>query len=277
MAADSTGYFVFPNFDPVALHLGPIDIRWYALSYIAGILLGWWYCLQLIKLPPQRIKRAQFDDLVTWVVVGIIVGGRLGQVLLWAPGYYFSHPLEILQVWKGGMAFHGGLIGVILAMYFYGRSQKLGFFAVADIVACATPIGLFLGRIANFINGELWGRVTDVPWAMIFPNPAAGGLPRHPSQLYEAGLEGLALFILMHVCSRSQRIRESTGMLSGIFLIGYGLARSFSEFFREPEVNLGANAVTTWGQILCIPMILFGIYLVLRGRKLSAKPREVQS
>lgn len=277
MAADSTGYFVFPNFDPVALHLGPIDIRWYALSYIAGILLGWWYCLQLIKLPPQRVKREQFDDLVTWIVVGIIVGGRLGQVLLWAPGYYFSHPLEIVQVWKGGMAFHGGLIGVILAMYFYSRSQKLGFFVVADIVACATPIGLCLGRIANFINGELWGRVTDVPWAVIFPNPAAGGLPRHPSQLYEAGLEGLALFILMHICSRSQRIREATGTLSGIFLIGYGFARSFSEFFREPEVNLGANAVTTWGQILCIPMILFGIYLVMRGRKLAAKPKEIRS
>ena len=157
-----------------------------------------------------------------------------------------------------------------------GRNT-LGFFTLADVVACGTPIGLFLGRLANFINGELWGRVTDVPWAMIFPNPAAGGLPRHPSQLYEAGLEGLALFILMHVCSRSQRIREATGTLSGIFLIGYGFARSFSEFFREPEVNLGANAVTTWGQILCIPMILFGIYLVMRGRKLAAKPKEIRS
>jgi phosphatidylglycerol:prolipoprotein diacylglycerol transferase len=266
MAADSAGYFVFPHFNPVALSIGPIDIRWYALSYIAGILLGWWYCLQLIKLPPQRIKREQFDDLVTWIVVGIILGGRLGQVLLWDPGYYFAHPLEIVQVWKGGMAFHGGLIGVILAMYFYGRSQKLGFFAISDIVACATPIGLGLGRIANFVNGELWGRVTDVPWAVIFPNPAAGGLPRHPSQLYEATLEGLLLFIVMHVASRSQHLRERTGTLSGIFLIGYGCARSISEFFREPEVNLGANAVTTWGQILCVPMILFGLYLLLRRR-----------
>jgi phosphatidylglycerol:prolipoprotein diacylglycerol transferase len=270
MTADSTGYFVFPHFNPVALSIGPIDIRWYALSYIAGILLGWWYCVRMSRLPPQRIKREQFDDLVTWIVVGIIVGGRLGQVLLWEPGYYFAHPLEIVQVWKGGMAFHGGMLGVFLAIYLYGRSQKLGFFTISDIVACGVPIGLCLGRIANFVNGELWGRVTDVPWAVIFPNPAAGGAPRHPSQLYEAALEGVALFILMHICGRSLAVRERTGTLSGIFLIGYGLARSISEFFREPEVDLGANAVTTWGQILCIPMILFGLYLVLHRRKVTA-------
>jgi phosphatidylglycerol:prolipoprotein diacylglycerol transferase len=264
MAADSAGYFVFPDFNPVALSLGPIDIRWYALSYIAGILLGWWYCVKLINLPPRRIQRQQFDDLVTWIVVGIIVGGRLGQVLLWAPGYYFSHPLEIFMIWKGGMAFHGGLIGVILAMYLYGRSQKLGFFTLADVVACGTPIGLCLGRIANFVNGELWGRVTDVPWAVIFPK--AGPDPRHPSQLYEALLEGLMLFLVMHFFSRKQAVRERTGTLSGIFLIGYGIARSVSEIFREPEVNLGANAATTWGQILCIPMIIFGLYLVLRRK-----------
>lgn len=268
MAADPSGYFVFPDFNPVALSLGPLDIRWYALSYIAGILLGWWYCVKLISLPPRRIKREQFDDLVTWIVVGIILGGRLGQVLLWAPGYYFQHPLEIFMIWKGGMAFHGGLVGVILAMYLYGRRQKLGFFTIADIVACGTPIGLCLGRIANFINGELWGRITDVPWAVIFPN--AGPEPRHPSQLYEALLEGVLLFLLMHVSSRQQWIRERTGTLSGIFLIGYGIARSISEIFREPEVNLGANATTTWGQILCIPMILFGLYLVLHRRQKAA-------
>lgn len=267
MAAESAGYFVFPHFNPVALSIGPIDIRWYALSYIAGILLGWWYCVRMSRLPPQRIKREQFDDLVTWIVVGIIVGGRLGQVLLWDPGYYFANPLEIVQVWKGGMAFHGGMLGVFLAIYLYGRSQKLGFFTISDIVACGVPIGLGLGRIANFVNGELWGRVTDVPWAVIFPSAAAGNYPRHPSQLYEAALEGVALFIVMHVCGRSQAIRERTGTLSGIFLIGYGLARSISEFFREPEVNLGADAITTWGQILCIPMILFGLYLVLRRPK----------
>ncbi|MDY0883889.1 prolipoprotein diacylglyceryl transferase [Dongia soli] len=268
MAADPSGYFVFPDFNPVALSLGPLDIRWYALSYIAGILLGWWYCVKLISLPPRRVKREQFDDLVTWIVVGIILGGRLGQVLLWAPGYYFRHPLEIVMIWKGGMAFHGGLIGVILAMYFYGRRQKLGFFTLSDIVACGTPIGLCLGRIANFINGELWGRITDVPWAVIFPN--AGPEPRHPSQLYEALLEGVLLFLLMHVSSRKQWIRERTGTLSGIFLIGYAIARSISEIFREPEVNLGANAATTWGQILCIPMILFGLYLVLHRRQKAA-------
>src|SRR6185369_422067 len=162
------------------------------------------------------------------------------------------------------MAFHGGLLGVITAMYLYGRSQKLGFFTIADVVACATPIGLGLGRIANFINGELWGRTTDVPWAVIFPK--AGPEPRRASQLYEAALEGLLLCILMHLCARSEKIRNRTGTLSGIFLIGYGCARSISEFFREPEVNLGANAVTTWGQILCIPMILYGLYLLLHRR-----------
>ncbi len=268
MAAESAGYFVFPDFNPVALSLGPIDIRWYALSYIAGILLGWWYCVKLIQLPPQRIKRQQFDDLLTWIVVGIILGGRLGQVLLWAPDYYFRHPLEIFMIWRGGMAFHGGLIGVILAMYFYGRSQKLGFFTLSDVVACGTPIGLCLGRIANFVNGELWGRVTDVPWAVIFPK--AGPDPRHPSQLYEALLEGLILFLVMHFFSRNKAIRERTGTLSGIFLIGYGFARGFSEIFREPEVNLGANAAVTWGQILCVPMILFGLYLVLRRKSTAA-------
>ena len=253
---------MFPDFDPVAFWIGPLAIRWYALAYIVGILLAWRYCIHLAQKPPQRVTRTQLDDLMFWVTIGIIVGGRLGQVLLWEPGYYFSHPLEILMIWHGGMAFHGGLIGVILAIWLYARSQKLSLFAFADIVAPSAPIGLFLGRIANFINGELVGRPTDVPWAVIFPQ--VDMQPRHPSQLYQAGLEGLLLFIFMLWAARQQWIRERPGMLTGLFLMGYAVTRSIGEIFREPEVNLGAWSFVTWGQILSVPMFLFGLYLVRR-------------
>jgi phosphatidylglycerol:prolipoprotein diacylglycerol transferase len=257
--------FIFPNFDPVAFSVGPLVIRWYALAYIAGILLSWRYVLWLAAKPPKLLSRENCDDLVTWCTVGIIVGGRLGQVLLWEPGYYFSHPTEIVMIWKGGMAFHGGLIGVILAMFFYGRSKGIRFFAIADLIAAATPIGLLLGRIANFINGELWGRVTDVPWGVIFPNPAAGPFPRHPSQLYEAAMEGAILFLVLFVFARRDTIRAKIGTLSGIFLIGYAIARMVGEQFREPEVAL--STWVTWGQWLSVPMLIYGVYLIW-----SAKP-----
>jgi phosphatidylglycerol---prolipoprotein diacylglyceryl transferase len=253
---------MFPEFDPVAIQIGPLAIRWYALAYIVGILLAWWYCVRQAKLPPQRVTRTQLDDLVFWVTIGIIVGGRLGQVLLWEPGLYLANPLEILMIWHGGMAFHGGLIGVIVAMWLYARKQKLSLFAFADIVAPSTPIGLFLGRVANFVNGELVGRPTDAPWAMIFPQ--VDMVPRHPSQLYQAALEGVLLFIFMHWAARQQRFRERLGMLTGLFLMGYAVARAIGEIFREPEVNLGAYSFVTWGQILSVPMFLFGLYLALR-------------
>jgi phosphatidylglycerol:prolipoprotein diacylglycerol transferase len=252
--------FVFPNFDPVAFEIGPLVIRWYALSYIAGIVLAWRYVLWLTAKPPRLLTRDHVDDLVTWCTVGIILGGRLGQVLLWEPSYYFANPIEIFKIWKGGMAFHGGLIGVILAMFFYARVKNIPFFAVADPIAAATPIGLFLGRIANFVNGELWGRQTDVPWAVIFPDPAAGGVPRHPSQLYEAALEGLLLFITLFILARREHIRSRVGTLSGIFLIGYAIARMIGEQFREPEV-----ALSTWvtlGQWYSIVMLIAGIAIV---------------
>jgi phosphatidylglycerol:prolipoprotein diacylglycerol transferase len=255
--------FVFPNFDPVAFSIGPLVIRWYALAYIAGIVLAWRYVLWLTAKPPRLLSRDNCDDLVTWCTIGIILGGRLGQVLLWEPGYYFSHPIEIVQIWKGGMAFHGGLIGVILAMFLYARAKKIPFFAVADPIAAATPIGLLLGRLANFINGELWGRVTDVPWGVIFPN--AGPEPRHPSQLYEATLEGVLLFIALFILARRETIRVKVGTLSGVFLIGYAIARIVGEQFREPEVTLSTSV--TWGQWLSLPMFLYGVYLVW-----SAKP-----
>jgi phosphatidylglycerol:prolipoprotein diacylglycerol transferase len=266
--------FVFPNFDPVAFSIGPLFgvgplvIRWYALAYIAGIVLAWRYVLWLTAKPPRLLTRDNCDDLVTWCTVGIILGGRLGQVLLWEPGYYFSHPLEIVQIWKGGMAFHGGLIGVILAMFLYARSKKIPFFAVADPIAAATPIGLLLGRIANFINGELWGRVTDVPWGVIFP--AAGPEPRHPSQLYEASLEGVLLFIALFILARRESIRSKVGTLSGAFLIGYAIARIVGEQFREPEVAL--STAVTWGQWLSLPMFLYGVYLVWSAKPVAPRP-----
>jgi phosphatidylglycerol---prolipoprotein diacylglyceryl transferase len=261
------GHYVFPNIDPIAIHLGPIAIRWYALAYIAGLIGGWQYCLQLAKRPPGIVTPKHIDDFVVWATVGVVLGGRLGFVLFYQPSHYFSNPLDILQVWKGGMSFHGGLLGVIIAMYLFGRKQGTGFFALADIVAAATPIGLFFGRLANFVNGELWGRVTDVPWGVVFPR--AGALPRHPSQLYEASLEGLLLFTILAVLVFGFKALERTRMVSGTFLIGYGLARIIVENFREPDSYIGFLSFgTTWGQWLSLPMVLYGVYLIW-----TAKPR----
>ena len=200
--------------------------------------------------------------------MGIILGGRLGQVLLWQPGYYLAHPLEILKIWEGGMAFHGGFLGVVLAIYLYARNQKLSLWWVADVIAPSTPIGLFLGRVANFINGELWGRPTNVPWAMVFPH--ADNLPRHPSQLYQAALEGILLFAFLHLAGRNQTVRARPGMMTGLFLMGYAVARSIGEIFREPEVDLGSFNFVTWGQILSVPMFALGLYLALRKPKAAA-------
>lgn len=256
---------VFPEFDPVAIQIGPIAIRWYALSYIVGILLAWRYSIWVSKLPPRRVSRTQLDDLLFWATIGIIVGGRLGQVLLWDPGYYLTNPIAIFEIWKGGMAFHGGLIGVILAMWLYARRQKLSIFALSDVVAPSAPIGLFLGRVANFINGELVGRPTDVPWAMVFPHIDA--LPRHPSQLYQAALEGIVLFLVMLWAVRQESLRNRLGALSGVFLIGYAIARSIGEVFREPEIDLGPISFITWGQVLSVPMLVAGVYLLARSRR----------
>ncbi len=259
---------VFPEFDPVALQIGPVAIRWYALSYIVGILLAWRYCIWCAQLTPQRVQRGQLDDLMFWCTIGIILGGRLGQVLLWEPGYYLAHPLDILKIWQGGMAFHGGLIGVILAIVLYARSQKLSPFAFGDIIAASTPIGLFLGRVANFVNGELVGRPTDLPWGIIFPQ--FGNMPRHPSQLYQAALEGIILFAFLFWAVRQRWIRERLGMMTGLFFMGYAVARAIGEVFREPEVDLGGFNFVTWGQILSVPMFAIGLYLALRKPKAKA-------
>ena len=255
----------FPEIDPVIVSFGPFAIRWYALAYIAGLLIAWRYCRWLTARPPARLSADAFDDFLFWATLGVVLGGRLGYVLFYKPGYYLFNPEEIVFVWQGGMSFHGGLIGVLAAIVFFARKQGVHVFTLADIVGCAAPIGLFLGRIANFINGELFGRATDAPWGMAFPN--GGPLPRHPSQLYEAALEGLVLFIVLHVMARAGAL-ERGGLISGAFLAGYGLARFVVEVFREPDRHLGfLFGGATMGQLLSIPMILAGVAIMVWARR----------
>lgn len=259
----------FPAIDPVAFHIGPLPVRWYALAYIAGIVLGWLYAKHLAKLGGKEPTPAHFDDIASWIVVSIILGGRLGYVLFYNLPYFFQHPAEALMVWKGGMSFHGGLAGVLIALYLFARREKFPFFAISDIIACVVPIGLFFGRIANFINGELFGRMSHGPFAMVFP--AGGPVPRHPSQLYEACLEGIALFTILAILFHIKPLRERTGFISGMFLVLYALARAIVEFFREPDAQIGLLfGGITMGQILCIPMLLFGIWIILYSFKKRA-------
>jgi phosphatidylglycerol:prolipoprotein diacylglycerol transferase len=256
----------FPAIDPIAVAIGPFAIRWYALAYIVGLLLGWRYCLWVSKRPPAVASPVAIDDFLVWATLGVVLGGRAGYVLFYKPGDYFQHPIEILQLWHGGMSFHGGALGVMVALWLFCRQRSLSLLAFSDLIASAVPIGLFFGRVANFINSELWGRPTDVPWAMIFPN--AGLEPRHPSQLYEAGLEGIVLFLILFALVRWTNIRERPGMLTGIFLIGYAVARIFVEFFREPDSFLGFLWFgATMGQLLSIPVFLLGLWAVWQARK----------
>ncbi len=262
----------YPAINPILVSFGPFAIRWYALAYIAGLVIGWRYCLSIARRPPQVARPQDIDDFLVWATLGVVLGGRTGYVLFYRPDYYFNNPTEIPALWHGGMSFHGGALGVIVALWLFCRQRKIAFLAFADIIACAVPIGLFFGRIANFINGELWGRVaTDVPWAMVFPT--GGPLPRHPSQLYEATLEGIVLFTLLYLLQRRTRIREQPGALSGTFLMGYAVARIIAEFFRQPDANLGYLwlGFVTMGQILSVPLLLVGLWLVWRARR-KAQP-----
>lgn len=256
----------FPTIDPILIQLGPLAIRWYSLAYIAGVMIGWWVVArELAARPLENLTKPRIDDLVIWAIAGIILGGRLGYVLFYKFEYYIDNPAQILHVWEGGMSFHGGFIGFALAFLFFCRRHKVPYLNLMDLMACVAPIGLGLGRIANFINGELWGRVTTSPLGMIFPT--GGDLPRHPSQLYEAALEGLVLFIVMMWLLKRTKLREKSGALCGMFLIGYGFARIFCEFFREPDAQLGfLFAGATMGQLLCIPMVMGGVYLLLRKK-----------
>jgi len=258
---------LFPQFDPVLLHVGPLVIRWYALAYIAGLVLGWQMLRRLVTLVPVVATAEQADDYLTWVTLGVVLGGRLGYVLFYQPGRFLAAPLEIFAVWQGGMSFHGGLLGVIVATVFFCRRNAIPLLGFGDRVVVGVPIGLFFGRIANFINGELWGRVApdSLPWAMIFPH--AGPEPRHPSQLYQALFEGVFLFAVMFFLARREAVRARAGMLTGIFLTGYGIARITGEIFRQPDAFLGfLFAGVTMGQLLSIPMVLVGIWLLLRAR-----------
>jgi phosphatidylglycerol:prolipoprotein diacylglycerol transferase len=258
----------FPNIDPIALHLGAtLGIRWYALAYLTGFLGGWFYAGHLSDLDrDRRPNREDIDNILPLLVLGVILGGRLGYVLFYNFSYYMEHPLNIPFIWEGGMSFHGGLLGVVAVCVFYARRHKFSPLALGDILATVAPIGLFFGRIANFINGELFGRITTVSWAVLFPS--GGGLPRHPSQLYEAFLEGLCLFVALFFAARNPNIRRATGTLFGMFLAGYGACRFAVEQYREPDPQIGLIfQYFSLGQLLSLPLFLAGTFLIFHARK----------
>jgi phosphatidylglycerol:prolipoprotein diacylglycerol transferase len=253
----------YPDIDPIAFAIGPLAVRWYGLMYLAGFVAGWWLGLRRIKSGLAPITRAQLDDLLFLVVLGVILGGRLGYVLLYKPGYYFSHPLEIFYIWQGGMSFHGGLVGVMAAMVVAARRHSIDWLRLMDYVAPLIPPGIAAGRLGNFINAELPGRVTDLPWGMVFPGQ--GAAPRHPSQLYQFALEGVVLFAFLWWFSSKPRPR---GQVSALFLLGYGSLRFIAEFGREPDSFIGYLALgLTYGQWLCLAMIAAGAALLAWSRR----------
>jgi len=262
---DVRSVLIHPQFNPVALSLGPLSVHWYGLMYLLAFLQFWWLGRRRILTHPQLSQAGwtvqQLDDLLFYGVLGVIAGGRLGQVLFYEPGYYLSQPLQIFAVWRGGMSFHGGFLGVLLAMWLYARKTGRTWLEITDFIAPLVPLGLAAGRIGNFINGELWGRVADpsLPWAMVFP--WVDDLPRHPSQIYQAGLEGLALFVILWIYSGQTRAR---GAVSGVFLIGYGVLRWIAEYFRSPDEGIfGFSYTVSMGQWLSLPMIVAGIIFVV--------------
>ena len=261
----------YPTIDPVLIQLGPLAIRWYALAYIAGLVLGWRIMRRVCTEPPAVLSPAKIDDFLLWAALGVIIGGRLGYVLFYKPLSFLSHPLSILTLWEGGMSFHGGLLGVIAAILAFALKNKVSPFMLSDLVAIVTPIGLFFGRLANFINGELWGRTTDVSWAMIFPR--GGPFARHPSQLYQASFEGVLLFVLVVAVWRLSDGRHRPGLLTGVFCFGYGAARIVGEIFREPDAFLGYLwGPLTMGMLLSVPVLLFGGWLIDRAYRQPALP-----
>ena len=256
----------YPVIDPVAVNIGPFPIRWYALAYIGGLAGGWIYAWAILRngrlwANTPRPSTESIADLVLYLALGVVVGGRLGNVLFYDPSYYVAHPWEIVELWDGGMAFHGGLIGALLAIWYFARQSKISILTISDICAAAAPIGIFLVRVANFIRPELWGRPTDVPWAMIFPG--VDGQPRHPSQLYEAFFEGLLLWLVLAICVRNGALRRP-GLVAGVFGVGYGAARIFTEFFREPDPQLEKlSHGLTMGMVLSAPVFLAGAAMII--------------
>lgn len=274
IVAGATGLIPFPRIDPIALRLGPLAIRWYGLGYVAGLTLGWAILRRLVARdePFGAVKRpdpAGIDDMLLYAAIGVVIGGRLGDALFYEPGPYLRDPVELFRVWHGGMAFHGGLIGAALGLAIFARRQGLRVLATWDLAALVAPIGIFIVRIANFIKPELWGRPTDVPWAMIFPG--ADGQPRHPSQLYEAGLEGLATFVVVSLAAWRFRALRRPGLVTGLFAACYGAARIASEFFRDPDpVTERLAHGLTMGMVLSAPLILIGIFLIVRAKAAAA-------
>lgn len=278
----------FPNIDPILVHIGPLAIRWYALAYVAGILLGWRYATGLLRNGklwthrPAPFTPAQMDDLILWITLGVIVGGRLGHVIFYTPAMIWQNPVGILKTWEGGMSFHGGVIGVSVALIAFAWRNRLDLLRMADVVVAAYPIGHFLGRIANFINGELWGRPTDLPWGMVFCNTQivktygycpAGYAPRHPSQLYEAFFEGLVLFLILRWATHVAKLGNRRGAISGLFLTFYGLFRIAIENVREPDAGMPSFPFgLTMGMILSVPMVAGGLFLIWRAMREPLPP-----
>ena len=266
----------FPNIDPVAFNLGPLPIHWYGIAYVFGIMLGWYYARTLSltdRLWPHEkspITPVHLDDFIVWAAAGIVLGGRIGYILFYDMGAVVANPIRALQIWNGGMSFHGGLIGTTIAMVLFARRNGIFVWSMFDIIAAVAPIGLFFGRIANFVNGELWGRLSDAPWAVVFPT--GGPFARHPSQLYEAALEGIVLLIILAILIYGFKALKRPGTVTGVFVCGYALSRIFVEFFREPDAQIGylAGDWLTMGMVLSTPMFLLGVWAVLRARRASA-------
>jgi phosphatidylglycerol---prolipoprotein diacylglyceryl transferase len=257
----------YPAINPILISIGPFAVRWYALAYIVGIIAGWFYARAIIASErlwggPAPFTVLDFDDFVIWITLGIILGGRIGYVLFYNLPLFAAHPIQIFELWTGGMSFHGGVIGCAVAIVLFALRRHIAMLSLADVTAGVAPIGLFLGRLANFINGELWGRPSDLPWAMVFPN--GGAVPRHPSQLYEAMLEGVVLFIVLGLLMRAGALKRP-GVVTGAFALGYAIARITCELFREPDVQLGFLWGSQWltmGMLLCIPLLLAGLAIL---------------
>lgn len=267
----------FPNIDPVLFSVGPLSVHWYGIGYVIGILFAWWYGKKLVnnaRLWPNNnapMDPLALDDFVLWAALGVVIGGRLGYVLFYNFGFYISNPLEIPAVWDGGMSFHGGILGTTVAMILFARKRGIPVWSMFDTIAAGVPIGLGVVRIANFINSELWGRVSDVSWAVYFPN--GGPLPRHPSQLYEAALEGFVLFFVLTLLIWKGNKLKAPGFIAGAFVAGYGLSRILVEFFREPDAQLGylVGGWMTMGMVLSVPMVLLGVWAMWRANRAAAK------
>ncbi|MGA2127938.1 MAG: prolipoprotein diacylglyceryl transferase [Xanthobacteraceae bacterium] len=268
----------FPALNPILIEIGPFAIRWYALAYILGVLLGWLYARVLVRSErlwggKAPLSVLDLDDFILWVTLGIILGGRVVYVLFYNPAHFAAHPSEIVQLWKGGMSFHGGFTGCVVAVIAFARSRGIPMLSLGDVTCAVGPIGLFLGRLANFVNGELWGRTSDVPWAVVFPG--GGPLPRHPSQLYEATLEGLVLFVVLALVIRAGGLRRP-GLVIGTFAVGYAVVRCISELFREPDQQLGFLwGELTMGMLLSVPMMVFGVVLITLALRRAPAPAAV--